>query len=90
MKKNVEKFFLIRSYYFSKLIEDTETILLREEQHGYRLLFGPTKFPSSSMMPSSFCKKILKFLGSFLLELRYLMTETKYGVHGFVSFMRPL
>ena len=91
--KNVENFFLIRSSYFSKLIKDTETILFQEEQHGYRLLFGPTKFPSSSMTPLFFCKKILEFVlkksvGSFLLELLYLMTETKYGVHGFVNFTR--
>ena len=91
-KKFFEKFFLIRSSYFSKLIKDTGTILFREEQHRYRLLFGPTKLPSSSMTPSFFCQKTSifskKILGSFLLQLVYLMTETKYGVHGFVNFTR--
>ena len=88
-KKFFEKFFLICSSYFSKLIKDTETVLFREEQHKYRLLFGPTKLPSSSMTRSFFCQKTSiffskKFLGSFLLELVYLMTETNNGVHGFV------
>ena len=40
-KKIFENFFSIRSSYFSKLIKDTETVLFREEQHRYRLLFGP-------------------------------------------------
>ena len=60
-KKFLEKIFLIRSSYFSKLIKDTETVLFREEQHRYRLLFGSTKIPSSSMTPSFFFQKKLQF-----------------------------
>ena len=33
-------------------------------------------------------KNMPKVFGSFLLELVNLMTETKYGVHGFVNFRR--
>ena len=81
----MSNFFLICSSYFSKQIKDTETTLFREKQQGSRLHFGPTKFLSSSMTPSFFCQKYMnfisfKFLGSFSLELLYLMTETKYGV----------
>ena len=49
---------------------------------------------ASSMTPPFFCQKNFNFfskkIGSFLLELVYLMTETKYGVHGFVNFTRPM
>ena len=52
-----EKFLLIPSSFFSKLMKDTETVLFWEEQHWYRLLFGLTKLPSSSMTPSFFCRR---------------------------------
>ena len=42
MKKNVEKFFLICSSYFSKLTKDTETILPQDKQQGCKLGFVPT------------------------------------------------
>ena len=55
MKKNVEKFFLICSSYFSKLTKDTETILPQDKQQGCKLGFAPTKFLSSRMTRSFFC-----------------------------------
>ena len=55
MKKNVEKFFLICSSYFSNLTKDTETILPQDKQQGCKLGFAPTKFPSSRMTRSFFC-----------------------------------
>ena len=69
--KKIEKLFLIGSSYFSKLMKDTETVLLRGEQHWYRLIFGPTKLSSSSMTPSFFCQKtsiFFKFLVLFYLS----------------------
>ena len=41
-EKNVEKFFLICSSYFSKLTKDTETILPQDKQQGCKLGFVPT------------------------------------------------
>ena len=55
MKKNVEKFFLICSSYFSKLTKDTETIPPQDKQQGCKLIVVPTKFPSSRMTRSFFC-----------------------------------
>ena len=40
-------------------MKDTETILPQEIQQGYMPVFEPTKFPSSTMTPSFFLKKIL-------------------------------
>ena len=68
-KNFFEKIFLIPSSYFSKLIKDTETVFFREEQHRYRLLFGPTKLPSSSMTPSFFCQKNFNFFQKNFLVL---------------------
>ena len=42
MKKNVEKFILICSSYFSKLTKDTETIPPQDKQQGFKLGFVPT------------------------------------------------
>ena len=73
-KKEDKKFkkILILGSYFSKLIKDTETVLFREEQQRYRLLFRSTKLPSSSMTPSFFCQKNLNYFQKKLLVLFYL------------------
>ena len=93
MDKNFfEKFFLIRSSYFSKLIKVQKPFSFEKnsidigyflDQQSYRHQVWRLRF--SAKKTSLFSKKLL---GSFLLELVYLMTETKYRVHGFVNFMR--
>ena len=79
--KFFEKFFLIPSSFFSKLIKDTEIALFREEQHRYRLLFGPTKLPSSSMTPSFFCQKNFNFFQKNFLVL--------FNLSSYISWPRP-
>ena len=90
--KFFEKFFLIRSSYFSKLIKDRETVLFREEQLRLRLFFGPTKLPSSSMTPSFFCQKnsiyFKKNSWFFFTWARISHDRDQNGVHGFVWLLR--
>ena len=62
--------FLFCSSYFSKLMKDTKIIFPQDKEQGCRLVFAPTKFPSSSMFP-------YQNFSSFILELLYLRTEKK-------------
>ena len=80
--KKIEEIFLIGSSYFSKLMKDTETVLLRGEQHWYRLIFGPTKLSSSSMTPSFFCQKTSIF---FLI----LGSSSNFYLSSYIPWRRP-
>ena len=75
MKKNVEKFFLICSSYFSTLTKDTETILPQDKQQGCGLFCTNQVFVIKYDAFVSLLKILdffEKFLSSFLLELVYL------------------
>ena len=89
-KKSRKKLFLIRSSYFSKLIQKPFSFEKNSMNVGY---FWTNKVSVIKYDAFVFLQKTLelkKILWSFLLGHLYIMTETKYGVHGFVNFTRPL